>query len=53
MLGFLTQELIHGARRTPPGYPVAVCAVHLFAALAVLGVADDLWRRLTALFTGA
>ena len=37
MLAFLTRELIHGERRTPPGYPVAVCAIHVAAALLILG----------------
>lgn len=52
MLDLLTREMIHGVRRTPPGYPVAVCVVHVVAALAVLGVADDNWSWLTALFVG-
>ena len=52
MLDLLTRELVHGVRRTPPGYPVAVCAAHIIAALVVLGVADDGWGRLAALFAG-
>lgn len=52
MIAFLTRELIHGVRRTPPGYPVAVCAAHVIAALAMLGLGDGGWRGLVELFAG-